>query len=121
MLLKPNKSVSTKTNHIWPSLSDQQWVVLEQLLKDLILADYGRTNNVKIQSLTQTEIRDIIMGAEIAPPCQQKQQIVDIEKQAKQAAQMTAVTTATHDKHGNQITAVTTSPYNQRRFISESD
>lgn len=32
-------------------------------------------------ALTQSEIRDIILGAEITPPSQQRQQIAEIEKQ----------------------------------------
>ena len=35
-------------------------------LKDLILADYGKKNNVNVASLTQSEIRDVILGMEIA-------------------------------------------------------
>ena len=36
---------------------------VEVSLKDLILADYGKKNNVNVASLTQSEIRDIILGA----------------------------------------------------------
>lgn len=35
---------------------------VEVSLKDLILADYGKKNNVNVASLTQSEIRDIILG-----------------------------------------------------------
>jgi pre-mRNA-processing factor 8 len=31
----------------------------------MILADYGTRNNVNVSSLTQSEIRDIILGSEI--------------------------------------------------------
>ena len=41
---------------------------IEVTLKDLILADYGKKNNVNVGSLTQSEVRDIILGMEIAPP-----------------------------------------------------
>ena len=43
-------------------------VRVEVALKDLILADYGKKNNVNVASLTQSEIRDVILGMEIAPP-----------------------------------------------------
>ena len=56
---------------------------VEIALKDLILADYAKKNNVNVGALTQSEIRDIILGAEITPPSQQRQQIADIEKQAR--------------------------------------
>jgi len=56
-------------------------VQVEIALKDLILADYAKKNNVNVAALTQSEIRDIILGAEITPPSQQRQQIAEIEKQ----------------------------------------
>lgn len=56
-------------------------VQVEVALKDLILADYGKKNNVNVASLTQSEVRDIILGMEIAPPSLQRQQIAEIEKQ----------------------------------------
>merc|ERR1712054_30255 len=98
-------------HHIWPALSDEQWVKVEVALKDLILADYGKKNNVNVQSLTQSEIRDIILGMEIAPPSQQRQQIAEIEKQAKEASQLTAVTTKSTNVHGDEMIVTTTSQY----------
>lgn len=56
---------------------------MEVALKDLILADYGKKNNVNVASLTQSEVRDIILGMEIAPPSLQRQQIAEIEKQVR--------------------------------------
>ena len=41
-------------------------------------------------SLTQSEIRDIILGMEISAPSQQRQQIAEIEKQTKEQSQLTA-------------------------------
>lgn len=58
---------------------------VEVALKDLILADYGKKNNVNVASLTQSEVRDIILGMEIAPPSLQRQQIAEIEKQVRHA------------------------------------
>lgn len=47
--------------------------------QDLIMADYGKKNNVNVASLTQSEIRDIILGMEIQAPSAQRQMIADIE------------------------------------------
>ena len=123
----------TEPHHVWPTLTDEQWarsrrpvvaiarcrgsircsaqVRVEVALKDLILADYGKKNNVnvadaaqkmnlnligwrrwrprsprcrrrdhervhapqrcrstQVASLTQSEIRDVILGMEISPP-----------------------------------------------------
>jgi pre-mRNA-processing factor 8 len=91
-------------------------------LKNLILADYGKKNSVNINSLTQTEIRDIILGAEITPPSEQRQQIADIEKQqAREASQLTAVTTRTTNVHGDEIFVNTTTQYEKAVFSSKTD
>ncbi|KAJ8465852.1 hypothetical protein OPV22_028404 [Ensete ventricosum] len=121
MLLKPDKTIVTEPHHIWPSLTDDQWMKVEVALRDLILSDYAKKNNVNTSALTQSEIRDIILGAEIAPPSQQRQQIAEIEKQAKEASQLTAVTTKTTNVHGDELIVTTTSPYEQQAFGSKTD
>ena len=92
-----------------PTLTDEQWVRVEVALKDLILADYGKKNNVNVASLTQSEIRDVILGMEIAPPSLQRQQVAEIEKQAREQSQLTAVTTKTTNVHGEEMVITTTS------------
>ncbi|KAH1219519.1 Pre-mRNA-processing-splicing factor 8A [Glycine max] len=121
MLLKPDKTIITEPHHIWPSLSDDQWMKVEVALRDLILSDYAKKNNVNTSALTQSEIRDIILGAEITPPSQQRQQIAEIEKQAHEANQVTAVTTKTTNVHGEELIVTTTSPYEQAAFGSKTD
>ena len=53
MILRPDKTIVTQPHHVWPSLTDEQWVKVEIALKDLILADYAKKNNVNVQALTQ--------------------------------------------------------------------
>merc|ERR1712151_643188 len=81
----------------------------------------GKKNNVNVQSLTQSEIRDIILGMEIAPPSQQRSQIQEIEKQAREASQLTATTTRTVDVHGDELISTTISAYEQATFSSKTD
>jgi pre-mRNA-processing factor 8 len=59
IILKPDKNVITKPNHIWPTLTDDQWIKVkfsllkvEVELKNLILADFGKKNNVNVSALT---------------------------------------------------------------------
>lgn len=108
ILLKPDKTTITEAHHIWPSLNDEEWIKVEVSLKDLILADYGKKNNVNVASLTQSEVRDIILGMEISAPSQQRQQIAEIEKQTKEQSQLTATTTKTTNIHGDEIIVTTT-------------
>ena len=119
--LRPDKTVVTQPHHVWPTLTDEQWVKIEVSLKDLILADYGKKNNVNVASLTQSEVRDIILGMEIAPPSLQRQQIAEVEKQAREQSQLTAVTTKTTNIHGDQMTITTTSQYEQQSFNTRTD
>merc|ERR1719498_1955397 len=121
VILKPDKTTVTQPHHVWPSLTDDDWIHVEVQLKDLILADYGKKNNVNVASLTQSEIRDIILGMEIAPPSIQRQQIADIEKQGKEMSQITTITTKTTNIHGEEMTVTTGSPYEQQTFASRTE
>ena len=68
IILRPDKNTITEPHFVWPSLADEDWIKVEVALKDLILADFGKRNSVNIASLTASEIRDIILGQEIAAP-----------------------------------------------------
>jgi pre-mRNA-processing factor 8 len=120
-ILKPSSDVITEEHHLWPSFSDEEWVNVEISLKNLILADYGKKNNVQIQSLTQSEIRDIVLGAEITPPSLQRQQMAEIEKATKEASNLTMVTTKTINKMGEEIVVTTSSDQEQKVFASKTD
>ena len=121
LLLRPDKSVITQPHHIWPSLSDEDWMKVEVQLRDLILNDYGKKNNVNVQSLTSSEVRDIILGMEISAPSLQRQQAAEIEKQQQEQAQLTAVTTKTQNAQGQEIVVTTTSQYEQQAFASKTE
>ncbi|KAL9701303.1 hypothetical protein quinque_004744 [Culex quinquefasciatus] len=121
VILKPDKTTITEAHHIWPTLTDEEWIKVEVQLKDLILADYGKKNNVNVASLTQSEIRDIILGMEISAPSAQRQQIAEIEKQTKEQSQLTATTTRTTNKHGDEIITSTTSNYETTTFSSKTE
>ncbi|PVV02805.1 hypothetical protein BB560_002731 [Smittium megazygosporum] len=121
IILRPDKNTYTEPHHVWPTLTDDQWIKVENSLKDLILADYGKKNNVNVASLTQSEIRDIILGMEIQAPSLQRQQIAEMEKQAKEQTQLTALTTKTHNIRGDEIVVTTTSSYETQTFASKSE
>ncbi|KAJ1723371.1 pre-mRNA-splicing factor 8 [Coemansia erecta] len=121
IILRPDKGTVTEAHHLWPTLTDEQWIRVENQLKDLILADYGKKNNVNVASLTSSEIRDIILGMEIQAPSQQRQQIAELEKQAHEQSHLTAVTTKTQNVHGDEIVVTTTSNYETQAFESKTE
>ena len=77
--------------------------------------------SVNVASLTQSEIRDVILGMEISTPSQQRQQIAEIEKQTKEQSQLTATTTCTVNVHGDEITVSTVSNYETQTFSSKTE
>ena len=121
IILRPDKNTITEPHFVWPSLSDEEWIKVEVALKDLILADFGKRNSVNIASLTASEIRDIILGQEIAAPSVQRQQMAELEKSSEAQSQVTAVQTQTTNVHGDAIQTVTTTNYEQQVFSSKSD
>jgi pre-mRNA-processing factor 8 len=121
VLLKPDKTTITEAHHVWPTLTDEEWIRVEVALKDLILADYGKKNNVNVASLTQSEIRDVILGMEISAPSQQRQQIAEIESQTREQSQLTATTTRTTNVHGDELIVHTTTAYERQTFSSKTD
>ncbi|KAI9670175.1 MAG: pre-mRNA-splicing factor 8 [Alyxoria varia] len=121
LLLRPDKTVITQEHHIWPSLTDEAWINVEVSLRDLILNDYGKKNNVNTSSLTSSEVRDIILGMEISAPSMQRQQAAQIEKQENEQQQLTATTTKTQNVHGEDIIVTTTSQYEQAAFASKTE
>ena len=60
---------------------------------DFFDQDFGKRNSVNIASLTASEIRDIILGQEIAAPSVQRQQMAELEKSTEAQSQVTAVQT----------------------------
>jgi len=121
VILHPDKSTITEPHFVWPSLSDEEWIKVEVAMKDLILADFGKRNSVNIASLTASEIRDIILGQEIAAPSEQRRQMAELEQSSQAQGQVTAVQTQTVNIHGDTIQTVTTSSYEQQVFSSKSD
>ncbi|KAF5136552.1 Pre-mRNA-processing-splicing factor 8 [Metarhizium anisopliae] len=121
LILRPDKTVITHEHHIWPSMSDEDWIKIEMQLRDLILNDYGKKNNVNVSSLTSSEVRDIILGMEISAPSLQRQQAAEIEKQQQEQQQLTAVTTKTQNVHGEDIIVTTTSQFEQQTFASKTE
>lgn len=121
LVLRPDRNVLTEEHHLWPTLTDEAWVGVETQLRDLILNDYGRRNHVNVSSLTQSEVRDIILGMEISAPSLQRQQIAEIEKQNEEQAQLTALTTKTQNVFGDEMVVTTTSSYEQQAFASKTE
>ncbi|CAI4219162.1 unnamed protein product [Parascedosporium putredinis] len=121
LILRPDKTVITQDHQIWPTLTDEDWIKVETQLRDLILHDYGKKNNVNVSSLTSSEVRDIILGMEISAPSMQRQQAAEIEKQQEEQRQLTAVTTKTQNVRGEEIVVTTTSQFEQQTFASRTE
>ena len=43
-IIKPDKTTITGPHHIWPTLTDEEWIRVEVSLKDLILVECDKKN-----------------------------------------------------------------------------
>jgi pre-mRNA-processing factor 8 len=118
-ILKPNKSIVTKPNQIWPSLTDEEWIKAEVELKNLVINDYAKKNNVNVASLTQLEIRDIILGMELPTASVQEEQVKGVESRSQEPG--ATVTVQTSNEQNQRITTTTTTNYEQAAFKSHTD
>jgi pre-mRNA-processing factor 8 len=141
IILRPDRTVKVEPHHIWPTLTNEQWMKVEVALKDLILADYSAKNNVQVTALTQSEIRDIILGADVTPPgtasgtgtgtgngeggsnSAEVERLKELEKQVQlsSSSAITGVTIKTTNILGEEIAVTTTTNYEQAAFKSKMD
>lgn len=121
VILKPDKTIVMQQHDVWPSLTDYEWNHFEVQLEDCILADNGKKNDVNMASLTQSEVRDIILGMEIASASIQRQQIADLEKQGKEILHVTIITSKTTNSNGEERIVPTGCPSEQQTFASHAE
>ena len=77
-------------------------------MKNLIINDYAKKNNVNVASLTQLEIRDIILGMETPTPSLQQEQVNQVEARNQEG---TAVTVETTNQQNQRIITSTTTNF----------
>lgn len=121
LVLRPDATIVTQDHHIWPSFSDEQWIDVESQLRDLILADYSQKHNINVQSLTQSEIRDLILGQDIKGPSVKRQELETTTDKEESNQQLTALKTTTQNVHGEEIVTITTTNYEQSSFMSKNE
>lgn len=128
MILLSDPTVPTKEHHLWPSFNDQQWIEVESRMRDLILTEYGKKYNVKISSLTQTEIKDIILGQNIKAPSVKRQKMAELAATNSGShldnadkGLNTVMKTKTVNAQGEEMVVVTSSNYENKVFQSQID
>jgi pre-mRNA-processing factor 8 len=108
-------------SNIWPNIPTEEWPKVEIELRNLILADFAKECNVNISALTQSEIRDIILGLETAPDTIKKRQTEEIDKQRTEAVGAMKTVVETVNRMGEKVVVDVTNPYEQAKFQSQSD
>lgn len=135
LILRPNSNITTKEHHLWPTLTIDQWRNVESQLADLILSDYSEKYSINLDSLTDNEIRDIILGQNLNAPSVKKQKIAEIEgsktvsikdkdgnkvDEDEEEGQQISTRVKTVNVHGEEIITVTTNSSEQEKFESRS-
>ena len=127
MILKADPTIIIKEHHLWPSFTDEQWVEIESKMRDLILAEYGKKYNVNIASLTQTEIKDLILGQNIKAPSVKRQQMAELETAKGSGngpgseSSASAMKIKTTNTQGEELMVVTSTNYETQTFSSKNE
>ena len=107
-------------DNVWPQLRPDDWPAAEFELRNLILADFARKANVAVGSLTQTEIRDIILGLESAAETVKARQVDEVDKErVTDNTEKSLVQTV--NERGERVVVAVASPYENQRFRSQGD
>ncbi|MCH0629904.1 hypothetical protein JNB11_08040 [Kocuria palustris] len=130
-LLNPEKAqrtvypdgVDVLQHHIWPMYSASEWMDVEALLRDIILADFATKYGILTNTLTALEIRLLILGEEIRAPDTSREAMAQIEDSntEEKNLQLAAVKTTTTNVHGEEIITVTTTGYEQQAFALKNE
>lgn len=109
----------SKPNHfIWPKLQPDEWPRVEVELKNIVLSDFAKKTNVSVNSLTQSEIRDIILGLETANETIKARATEEVERQNKETK---TTVNETLNADGEKVKVITSTPYEQQQFLSMND
>lgn len=126
-LLKEDPTILVKDHHLWPSFNDEQWIIIEGKMRDLILSEYSQKYNIDTSLLTQTEIKDIILGQNVKASSVRKQQIPEVEGSAmssnntEEAQAVLSMKTKSINAQGEEITVVTSTNYETQTFDSKNE
>ena len=128
-ILHPTRTTPVLEDHIWPSFKPEQWKEVERALTDFILTDYCKRNEIPLGALTQSEIRDILLGAQIQKQnMDEREEFLERHRQQEELAAAAAasvpleqVQVRTINKHGDEIIVAATSVHGQQQFVSSSD
>ncbi|CCD23994.1 U4/U6-U5 snRNP complex subunit PRP8 NDAI_0C03340 [Naumovozyma dairenensis CBS 421] len=128
MIILGDPTIPVKPHHLWPSFSDEQWISIESEMRDLILNEYGKKYNVNISALTQTEIKDLILGQNIKAPSVKRQKMAELEAvktgdnaDVDNIGGSTVMKTKNINAQGEEIVVVTSSNYENQNFSSNNE
>ena len=99
---------------LWPVYTPEDWIPIEVNCKNIIVDEYCKKNAIPLASLTEQDIRNVILGSEMQAPSLERQQLVANE-------QVEVNTVKTKNKDGQDMVVVTQSKYNQQEFISQTN
>ncbi|XBW36857.1 hypothetical protein QEN19_002436 [Hanseniaspora menglaensis] len=138
LILSKDQDISIKRDHLWPSFSEDQWIDVEADFRDLILEEFGNKYHVNVKALTQTEIKDLILGQNIKAPSVKRQKLVELQEaknllQEERKRQIDSsntvdkengegvIKTKTVNQQGEEIVVVASANYETQSFSSKDE
>lgn len=138
LILSKDPNISIKRDHLWPSFNEDQWIDVEADLRDLILEEFAAKYHVNVKALTQTEIKDLILGQNIKAPSVKRQKLVELQEaknllQEERKKQIESsdtfdkengegvIKTKTVNQQGEEIVVVASANYETQSFSSKDE
>jgi len=98
--------------NFWPIFSNEKWIKIEILLKDLIIEKYCRKFKIQPQSLSQNDIKNIIFGVNLNR---------DTNFDEKKAEKKIDITSKTFDKFGKNLLVSFSDKKNEGNYLRLSN
>nr|UXY87508.1 splicing factor Prp8 [Cryptomonas sp.] len=102
--------------YFWPKFPDEKWIKIEIILKDMIIDEYCYHKKINPKSLSNNDIRAIILGAESI-----KVEVHRLENTSNYASSFKTNTIRTCDFLGKNLLVSVLSWEKQKTFISLND
>lgn len=119
-ILWPDRRTLTEPHHFWPTLTQEEWALVERQLHDAIIVDFAMRHKITETQLTKREMVDIILGKEITAVEIQHEEMKELERKTKTDL-ITEQTTTTVNKHGEEITVKSSKTFETGAFESRTE
>ncbi|KAL0237114.1 hypothetical protein PCE1_000511 [Barthelona sp. PCE] len=111
-------SLEVKPGHVWPSLTDAEWIDFEKLLRDIVVDDVAKKMDVSSDAFTAGDIRDIVLGMQIEAPDSIRAKMAEMTEERESTEERIMETV---NKSGETLGIKVTTNYETEKAVSRAE